>query len=117
MTRTCALLIALALLLAGCGGAPSPQRPTAPIDAKAATEQVSPRTAAEAGNLILDVREAAELGAEGRIEGSLHVPRGLLEAKADPASPFRDERLVAALESGETEIGRASCRERVCQYV
>ena len=48
------------------------------------------------------MREAAELGAEGAIEGALHVPRGLLEAKADPASPVRDERLVAAREAGET---------------
>ena len=70
--------------------------------AKAATEQVEPASASADGNLLLDVREAAELGAEGAIEGALHVPRGLLEAKADPASPVRDERLVAARESGET---------------
>ena len=70
--------------------------------AKAVVEDVPPATVLSEGHLLLDVREAAELGAEGTLEGALHVPRGLLEAKADPASPVRDERLVAALEAGET---------------
>ena len=71
-------------------------------EAKEATEQIEPQRAAGEDNLMLDVREAAELGAEGAIEGALHIPRGLLEAKADPASPVRDERLVEAREAGTT---------------
>lgn len=40
---------------------------------------------------ILDVRELDELENAGSIEGALHVPRGLLEAKADKkAKPNED---------------------------
>jgi rhodanese-related sulfurtransferase len=37
--------------------------------------------------LLVDVREASEREEHGVIEGSVHVPRGLLEFWADPASP------------------------------
>lgn len=36
------------------------------------------------GVLLLDVREAAELASQGRVPGSVWVPRGLLEFCADP---------------------------------
>lgn len=36
---------------------------------------------------FLDVREPDEVAEHGRIEGSVHVPRGLVEFWADPASP------------------------------
>jgi rhodanese-related sulfurtransferase len=39
--------------------------------------------------LILDVRAATELAASGKVKGAVHVPRGLLEFKADPESPSR----------------------------
>jgi rhodanese-related sulfurtransferase len=39
--------------------------------------------------LILDVRDAPELGASGKIKGAVHVPRGMLEFRADPESPSR----------------------------
>lgn len=39
------------------------------------------------GTVFVDVREANELEKTGTVEGSLHVPRGLLEFQADPASP------------------------------
>ena len=42
------------------------------------------------GALLLDVRDAPELEANGRAEGSHHVPRGMLEFRADPATPFHD---------------------------
>lgn len=38
------------------------------------------------GAVLVDVREDAER-AQGAIPGSLHVARGLLEFRADPASP------------------------------
>jgi rhodanese-related sulfurtransferase len=40
--------------------------------------------------LVLDVRDAPELQAGGRIRGAKHVPRGMLEFRADPESPYHD---------------------------
>ncbi len=45
------------------------------------------------GALLLDVRDAPELAAMGRAVGSHHIPRGMLEFRADPASPYHDEQL------------------------
>jgi len=38
--------------------------------------------------LLVDVREPAELEQSGKIAGSVHAPRGMLEFFADPASPY-----------------------------
>jgi rhodanese-related sulfurtransferase len=38
--------------------------------------------------VVVDLREPAELAATGRIPGSVHVPRGMLEFHADPSSPY-----------------------------
>ena len=38
--------------------------------------------------LLLDLREVQELVDKGTIPGSKHVPRGMLEFWADPASPY-----------------------------
>jgi rhodanese-related sulfurtransferase len=38
--------------------------------------------------LFVDIREAAELRAEGLIPGAFHAPRGLLEFWVDPASEW-----------------------------
>lgn len=38
--------------------------------------------------LLLDLREIQELVEKGTIPGSKHVPRGMLEFWADPASPY-----------------------------
>lgn len=60
-------------------------------DARARVEELDPaRTAAElegGGAVLVDLREAEERRAEGAIPGALHVPRGVLEFAADPASP------------------------------
>ena len=45
---------------------------------------------AEGRALLVDVRDAPELQASGRIKGSKHVSRGMLEFRADPASPYHD---------------------------
>jgi rhodanese-related sulfurtransferase len=37
--------------------------------------------------LILDVRDAPEVAASGKIKGAVHVPRGMLEFRADPDLP------------------------------
>ena len=43
-----------------------------------------------AGAVLLDIRDSAELAANGKAVGSLHIPRGALEFKADPASASHD---------------------------
>ena len=45
------------------------------------------------GALLLDVRDAPELDRAGRAVNSHHVPRGMLEFRADPDSPFADPEL------------------------
>jgi rhodanese-related sulfurtransferase len=37
--------------------------------------------------LVLDVRDAPEVAASGKVAGALHVSRGMLEFRADPESP------------------------------
>ncbi|MGE0258179.1 MAG: rhodanese-like domain-containing protein [Alphaproteobacteria bacterium] len=45
----------------------------------------------ERGNtLVVDVRDAAELQSGGKIRGAVHVPRGMLEFRADPESPYHN---------------------------
>jgi len=45
------------------------------------------------GALLLDVRDAPELQAAGRAQGSHHIPRGMLEFRADPSTQFHDPAL------------------------
>lgn len=45
------------------------------------------------GALLLDVRDAPELDASGRAQGSHHIPRGMLEFRADDGTPFHDPEL------------------------
>ena len=62
--------------------------------AQAAVPRVS---AAEArsliakGALVVDVRDAPEVEKSGKVEGAVHVSRGMLEFRADPASPYHDK--------------------------
>lgn len=60
-----------------------------------AEAQVGSVTAAEAKELakrddvvIVDIRDIRELEREGRIPGSFHAPRGMLEFWVDPESPY-----------------------------
>ena len=62
--------------------------------AKAVVPTISPQEAAQLqakGALIVDVRDAPELQASGKVKGALHVSRGMLEFKADPKSPYHDQ--------------------------
>lgn len=45
------------------------------------------------GALLLDIRDAPELEANGRAAQSHHIPRGMLEFRADPETPFHDPEL------------------------
>jgi len=40
--------------------------------------------------LIVDVRDALELVAGGKLKGAIHVSRGMLEFRADPESPYHN---------------------------
>lgn len=40
------------------------------------------------GVLLVDLRDIRELQREGKIPGSVHVPRGMLEFWVDPDSPY-----------------------------
>jgi rhodanese-related sulfurtransferase len=59
-------------------------------EAKARVENLDVDSVARAvadGALLVDLRETSEREETGSIPGALHVPRGLLEFKADPLSP------------------------------
>ena len=60
--------------------------------AKQRVENLDPDTVeaelASGDAILVDLREAEELAANGRIEGAVHIPRGMLEFRADPASPY-----------------------------
>ena len=43
------------------------------------------------GALILDVRDVPELENMGKVKGSLHVSRGMLEFRADPDTQYHDK--------------------------
>ncbi len=45
------------------------------------------------GVTFVDLREPEEIAASGKVAGAVHVPRGLLEFKADPSSPLHDPAL------------------------
>lgn len=42
----------------------------------------------EEGLILIDLRDIRELKRDGRIPGSLHIPRGMLEFWIDPESPY-----------------------------
>jgi rhodanese-related sulfurtransferase len=64
-------------------------------NANAVVPRVTPTVAADmiakGEVLVVDVRDAAEVQASGKVAGAVHVPRGLLEFRADPASPSHDQ--------------------------
>jgi rhodanese-related sulfurtransferase len=65
------------------------------IEANAVIPAITPRDAqhrlATGGAVLLDVREPTEW--ETYIAGAVQIPRGILEAKADPTSPRHDPAL------------------------
>ena len=62
--------------------------------ANAAVPKIAPKDAVNlmrsADVLVVDVRDAPELQAAGKVRGAAHVPRGMLEFRADPESPAHD---------------------------
>ncbi|MBL4768984.1 MAG: rhodanese-like domain-containing protein [Rhodobacteraceae bacterium] len=45
------------------------------------------------GAVMIDLRDGAELVQTGKATGALHISRGMLEFRADPASPLYHEEL------------------------
>lgn len=41
--------------------------------------------------LVVDVRDAQEVQTSGKVKGAVNVSRGMLEFRADPASPYHDK--------------------------
>ena len=72
----------------------------------------------DSGDVVLvDLREAEELAEKGRIPGSVHVPRGMLEFRADPTSTYHQEPLDPAkriilhcASGGRSSLGAATLR-------
>lgn len=79
-------------------------------EAKAQIDNLSPAQVQEElskGNAtLIDIREAEELVANGRIEGSVLAPRGMLEFYADETLPYhkpefdRNKKLILHCASG-----------------
>ena len=64
--------------------------------ANAAVERIDTNTAKELmgqGALLLDVRDAVELQQTGRAQGAHHIPRGMLEFRADDTLKSHDPEL------------------------
>ena len=63
--------------------------------ANAAVPRVTPAQAtemiAQGNTLVVDVRDAPEVEKSGKAAGAVHVSRGMLEFRADPASPYHDK--------------------------
>ncbi len=49
------------------------------------------KLASDENTVFVDIRDVRELYREGKIPGSLHAPRGMLEFWADPDSPYHKE--------------------------
>ena len=61
--------------------------------ANADVPRVSPAEARDLirnGALVVDVRDGTEVQQSGRVSGAIHVPRGILEFRADPESATHD---------------------------
>jgi rhodanese-related sulfurtransferase len=63
--------------------------------ANAAVPRITPTQAqemiAKGNTLVVDVRDATELQNTGKVAGAVHVPRGMLEFRADPDSQYHDK--------------------------
>jgi len=63
--------------------------------ANAAVPKITPAEArdmiAKGDALVVDVRDAPEVAASGKVAGAVHVSRGMLEFRADPDLPSHDK--------------------------
>ena len=63
--------------------------------ANASVPRISPQEAAglirDANVLVVDVSDGIELQSAGKVQGAVHVPRGMLEFLAYAESPYHDK--------------------------
>jgi rhodanese-related sulfurtransferase len=63
--------------------------------ANASVPKIQPQEATtlvgNANVLVVDVRDVPELQSTGKVKGAVHVPRGMLEFRADPDSPYHND--------------------------
>ncbi|HEU5053050.1 MAG TPA: rhodanese-like domain-containing protein [Hanamia sp.] len=79
-------------------------------EAKQQIENLSPEQVKEEisknNAILIDIRESEELYQNGKIEGALHAPRGMLEFYADSSLPYhkpefdKNKRLILQCASG-----------------
>ena len=62
--------------------------------ATAAVPRVTPaeaRAMIDKGDaLVVDVRDPGEVASTGKVAGAINIPRGMIEFRADPATPYFD---------------------------
>ncbi len=62
--------------------------------ANAVVPRITPEEARQKideGALVVDVRDAAEVEQSGKVAGAVHIPRGMVEFRADPDTPYFDD--------------------------
>jgi rhodanese-related sulfurtransferase len=63
--------------------------------ANTAVPRITPAQArdliAKGDAVVIDVRDGLEVQQSGKVAGAIHVSRGMLEFRADPASPYHDK--------------------------
>ena len=90
--------------------------------ANAAAPKITPMQAqdliARGDTLVVDVRDAPEVEKSGKIAGAVNVSRGMLEFRADPASPYYDRAfaknktvLLYCASGGRSALGAKTLRE------
>ncbi|HEX3546991.1 MAG TPA: rhodanese-like domain-containing protein [Mycobacterium sp.] len=66
--------------------------------ANAVVPRITPAQAqemiAKGDTVVVDVRDAPEVEQSGKVAGAVHIPRGMLEFRADPESPYYDQNLA-----------------------
>jgi len=66
--------------------------------ANAAVPKITPDQArdmiAKGNVVVVDVRDAPEVQASGKVKGAVHISRGMLEFRADPDLPSHDKTLA-----------------------
>lgn len=73
---------------------------------------------AKGNTLVVDVRDAPEVLASGKIAGAVNVSRGMLEFRADPECPYHDANfdrnktvIVYCASGGRSALGGRVLRE------
>lgn len=90
-------------------------------EARGRIENLDPAQVAqemEQGAVVVDLRDDREILENGRIPGAVHIPRGMLEFRADPTSPYHDDSLepdkrviLHCASGGRSALGAVTLKE------